>query len=97
MDYTVSLQVQHQLAVFPTHFYQGYSVELQVRPPSTRAHARTRVHTRAGERVGLGVDACAAAAAAAAAGKSMVVVLHADFLFFWWSLRAVGGGLGLWG
>lgn len=30
MDYTVSLQVQHQLAVFPTHFYQGYSVELQV-------------------------------------------------------------------
>lgn len=30
MDYTVSLQVQHQLTVFPTHFYQGYSVELQV-------------------------------------------------------------------
>uniref|UniRef100_A0A8P4K0X5 Zinc finger, matrin-type 4a n=1 Tax=Dicentrarchus labrax TaxID=13489 RepID=A0A8P4K0X5_DICLA len=30
MDYTVSLQVQHQLAVFPTHFYQGYSVELQL-------------------------------------------------------------------
>ncbi len=30
MDYTVSLQVQHQLAVFPTHLYQGYSVELQV-------------------------------------------------------------------
>lgn len=28
MDYTVSLQ--HQLAVFPTHVYQGYSVELQV-------------------------------------------------------------------
>ncbi|GLD52489.1 zinc finger matrin-type protein 4-like protein [Lates japonicus] len=31
MDYTVSLQVQHQLAVFPTHFYQGYSVELQMK------------------------------------------------------------------
>ena len=30
MDYTVSLQVQHQLAVFPTHFYQSYTVELQV-------------------------------------------------------------------
>lgn len=28
MDYTVSLQ--HQLAVFPTHVYQGYSVEFQV-------------------------------------------------------------------
>ncbi|XP_035020817.2 zinc finger matrin-type protein 4 [Hippoglossus stenolepis] len=31
MDYTVSLQVQHQLAVFPTHFCQGYSVELQMK------------------------------------------------------------------
>ncbi|XP_054466070.1 zinc finger matrin-type protein 4 [Anoplopoma fimbria] len=31
MDYTVSLQVQHQLAVFPTHLYQGYSVELQMK------------------------------------------------------------------
>ena len=30
MDYTVSLQVQHQLTVFPTHLYQGYSLELQV-------------------------------------------------------------------
>ncbi|TWW60871.1 Zinc finger matrin-type protein 4 [Takifugu flavidus] len=29
MDYTVSLQ--HQLAVFPTHVYQGYSVELQMK------------------------------------------------------------------
>ncbi|XP_063049576.1 zinc finger matrin-type protein 4 [Engraulis encrasicolus] len=29
MDYTVSLQVQHQLTVFPTHLYQGYSLELQ--------------------------------------------------------------------
>lgn len=30
MEYTLSLQVKHQLAVFPTHYYQGYSVELQV-------------------------------------------------------------------
>uniref|UniRef100_A0A3P8XH34 Matrin-type domain-containing protein n=1 Tax=Esox lucius TaxID=8010 RepID=A0A3P8XH34_ESOLU len=31
MDYTVSLQVQHQLTVFPTHLYQGYSLELQMK------------------------------------------------------------------
>ncbi|XP_028314262.1 zinc finger matrin-type protein 4 isoform X2 [Gouania willdenowi] len=31
MDYTVSLQVHHQLALFPTHCYQGYSVELQMK------------------------------------------------------------------
>ncbi|KAJ4918087.1 hypothetical protein JOQ06_026299, partial [Pogonophryne albipinna] len=29
MDYTVSLQVEHQLSVFPTHLYQEYSVEVQ--------------------------------------------------------------------
>ncbi|KAK5910518.1 hypothetical protein CesoFtcFv8_004346 [Champsocephalus esox] len=33
MDYTVSLQVEHQLSVFPTHLYQEYSVEVQVRAP----------------------------------------------------------------
>ena len=32
MDYTVSLQVQHQLALSPTHVYEGYSVEFQVGP-----------------------------------------------------------------
>lgn len=32
MDYTISLQVQNQLAVFPTHVCQSYSVELQVHP-----------------------------------------------------------------
>ncbi|KAF3850430.1 hypothetical protein F7725_012202 [Dissostichus mawsoni] len=31
MDYTVSLQVEHQLAVFPTHLYQEYSVEVQMK------------------------------------------------------------------
>lgn len=31
MDYTVSLQVQHQLKVFPTHLYQDYSLELQMK------------------------------------------------------------------
>lgn len=35
MEYSVSLQVQHQLAVFPTHVYQGVSVELQVRVHSS--------------------------------------------------------------
>ncbi|KAI7812863.1 putative zinc finger matrin-type protein 4 [Triplophysa rosa] len=31
MDYTLSLQVQHHLTVYPTHLYQGYSVELQMK------------------------------------------------------------------
>ncbi|XP_033935230.2 zinc finger matrin-type protein 4-like, partial [Pseudochaenichthys georgianus] len=31
MDYTVSLQVEHQLSVFPTHLYQEYSVEVQMK------------------------------------------------------------------
>lgn len=32
MDYTISLLVQNQLGVFPTHVCQSYSVELQVHP-----------------------------------------------------------------
>ncbi|XP_077377999.1 zinc finger matrin-type protein 4 [Festucalex cinctus] len=31
MDYLLTLQVRHQLAVFPTHFRQSYSVELQMK------------------------------------------------------------------
>ncbi|XP_051949662.1 zinc finger matrin-type protein 4 isoform X2 [Xyrauchen texanus] len=31
MDYTFSLQVQHQLTVYPTHLYQGYSLEIQMK------------------------------------------------------------------
>jgi len=30
MDYTFSLQVQHHLTVYPTHFCEDYSLELQV-------------------------------------------------------------------
>ncbi|XP_048846938.1 zinc finger matrin-type protein 4 isoform X2 [Brienomyrus brachyistius] len=31
MDYTFSLQVQHQLTVFPNHLFQGYSLEWQMK------------------------------------------------------------------
>ncbi|XP_072570495.1 zinc finger matrin-type protein 4-like isoform X2 [Paramormyrops kingsleyae] len=31
MDYTVSLQVHHQLTVFPNSLYHGYSLELQMK------------------------------------------------------------------
>ncbi|KAM3867700.1 LOW QUALITY PROTEIN: zinc finger matrin-type protein 4 [Diretmus argenteus] len=36
MDYTVSLQVQHQLTVSPTHLYEGYSLELQMKSTEQR-------------------------------------------------------------
>jgi len=39
MDYTVSLQVQHRLALSPTHLYEGYSVELQVRGLCVVSHS----------------------------------------------------------
>lgn len=87
MDYTVSLQVQHQLAVFPTHFHQGYSVELQVWSARVTAlvcflllsfFARffldcdeRRAREFRSEWVWLYVDALLQ-------GTSMVVVLHAD-------------------
>ncbi|XP_044053023.1 zinc finger matrin-type protein 4 isoform X4 [Siniperca chuatsi] len=44
MDYTVSIQVQHQLAVFPTHFYQGYSVELQSRKHANKVRLYYMLH-----------------------------------------------------
>uniref|UniRef100_A0A8C1UYA8 Zinc finger matrin-type 4 n=1 Tax=Cyprinus carpio TaxID=7962 RepID=A0A8C1UYA8_CYPCA len=31
MDYTFSLQVQHHLTVYPTHLYEDYSLELQMK------------------------------------------------------------------
>ncbi|XP_055776111.1 zinc finger matrin-type protein 4-like isoform X5 [Salvelinus fontinalis] len=44
MDYTVSLQVQHQLTVFPTHLYQGYSLELQSRKHANKVRLYYMLH-----------------------------------------------------
>uniref|UniRef100_A0A3B3HR50 Zinc finger, matrin-type 4a n=1 Tax=Oryzias latipes TaxID=8090 RepID=A0A3B3HR50_ORYLA len=44
MDYTISLQVQNQLAVFPTHVCQSYSVELQSRKHANKVRLYYMLH-----------------------------------------------------
>uniref|UniRef100_A0A8D3B5T2 Zinc finger matrin-type 4 n=4 Tax=Percomorphaceae TaxID=1489872 RepID=A0A8D3B5T2_SCOMX len=95
MDYTVSLQVQHQLAVFPTHFCQGYSVELQVHsfciaPASLLLHLHLLSPPASPSPVPSatrGVRGCRERSerdfggGAFTAGEGTVVVVHADFSF----------------
>lgn len=81
MDYTVSLQVQHQLAVFPTHFYQGYSVELQVhlfcRSSCFLLFFCTTLHDK--RRACMQRSECDFMEMLYCGGKAWFVVLHADF------------------
>ncbi|XP_051972605.1 zinc finger matrin-type protein 4-like isoform X3 [Xyrauchen texanus] len=44
MDYTFSLQVQHQLTVSQTHLYQGYSLELQSRKHANKVRLYYMLH-----------------------------------------------------
>uniref|UniRef100_I3KGL8 Zinc finger matrin-type 4 n=1 Tax=Oreochromis niloticus TaxID=8128 RepID=I3KGL8_ORENI len=97
MDYTVSLQVQHQLAVFPTHFHQGYSVELQhhfntyLRIPDTSQMKSTEVDQ------GLFTDSYCKVCSAQLISESQRVAhyesrKHANKVRLYYMLHPVDGG-----